>query len=110
MKIKTKISYNCLEAICNLYDVVTEMHAVSPQEYHNEKNYKASIDIINLLFQKLKVTLVKKKKDCKPFSLSLEYFQAYYLVTFLFANKNYFTHEYYQSIVHLFAENLDRSI
>lgn len=110
MKIKTKISYNCLEAICDLYDVVTETHAVNPQEYHTKKDYRASLDIIDLLFEKLKVKLIKKKKGCNPFSLDYQYHQAFFLMTFLRANIHYFTHEYYQTIIYLYATEIDQQL
>lgn len=110
MKVKIKISYNTLDAICRLYDVVTETHAVSPQDYHTSKDYKASINIVNLLFERLKVKLIKKPQNCKPFSLSFDYFQAYFLMVFLRANVNYFNHEYYKSIIYLLTTELDQKL
>lgn len=109
-KIKTKLSYNCLEAMCDLHTIVFDTHATSPQEYHSSKEYRAKLNIVNKVFESLKVKLVKKSKTSKPFNVSYEYHEAYYLMTFLRANIQYFKHEYYQSIIYLYATEIDQQL
>lgn len=110
MKIKSKISYNCLKAICDLYDVVSEVHASNPQDFHYAKDYKAQINIVNKLFEKLKIKLVKKESTSKPSSMQFQYYEAYYLVTFLRANVEFFTEQYYKAIIYLFTTELDQKL
>lgn len=110
MKLKVKISFTCLEAICNLFDAVSETHAANPQDFHFKKEYKAQIDIVNKVFEKLKVTLVKKSKDSKPFNISLEYFQAFYLLLFIRNNLSFIYGQYEQAIIYLLTEDINSKL
>lgn len=111
MKIEAKIQYYTLECICNLYDGIQEVHAVTPLDLHFTKNYKASKSVVSSLILKFKKQLLSKASNCKPFKISLEYYQAYFLITFISAYGDTF----YKGILELtllsqFIEKLDRQL
>ena len=87
---KTKIEMQpaTLNTLCDLYDVVSEQIAYSPCEIQFQKDYKASKNIIDLLFINLKKKLITKQSSKKSFKISLEYFQVYFLVNFISANSS----------------------
>ncbi len=94
-KVKIKMKFDTLQTLCNLYDGICEKEACYPSEIQFSKNYKAAKSIVDLLMISLKKKLITRQKDKKSLSLSLEYFQAYFLVNFIDANST-FLHGIYE--------------
>ncbi len=99
MKIKVKINYNTLKILCDLYDGVCENYVCHPSERHFDKDFRACKNIIDLLFISLKKKIITKQVGCKDFNISLEYYQAYFLVNFLSANVTFLKGIYEQNTV-----------
>ncbi|CAA0144800.1 conserved hypothetical protein [Tenacibaculum maritimum] len=84
-KIKVEIQNYTLNCLCNLHDVVIEEASLYPAEIETTKEYKAVLGLVDKVIIKLKKKLLDKR-SASTFSFGLEYYQAYYLVQFLFAN------------------------
>lgn len=110
MKIETKIQYYTLECICNLYDGVNEILATSPNEFQFTTEYRAAENVVNLLIVKFKTKLLKKSKDCKPFKVSLEYYQAYFLINFISANGSFFKGILERTLLQQFTEKIHQQL
>lgn len=80
IKIDTKIQFYTLECICVLYDGMAEIESLVVVEITDSKEYKAVKNIVHLLVIKFKKKLLSKPENCKPFKISLEYYQAFYLI------------------------------
>lgn len=87
--IKIEVKYATLCILCNLYDVVSEYNACTPKEIQFSKEYKAVMNIIHLLFLKLKRKQLVKNERSKEFHLKFEYHQAYFLLHFIDSNITY---------------------
>ncbi|WP_159288669.1 hypothetical protein [Tenacibaculum maritimum] len=85
-KTKIEMQFETLNTLCNLYDVVSEQIACYPSEIQFQKDYKAAKSVVDILFISLKKKLITKQNSKKPFKISLEYFQVYFLVNFISAN------------------------
>ena len=88
-QISIKIQYYTLECICVLYDGVIE-ESSQFSKIQTSKEYKATLNIVHLLVVKFKKKLLSKPANCKPFKISLEYHQAFYLINFISANGSFF--------------------
>lgn len=91
--IKTKMQLYTLECICTLYDNICKLSESSGLN-HESKEYLVAKNIIDLLILKLKKQILNKKDTKKPFKVSFQYFEAYYLVNFLSSNATCFKGEY----------------
>lgn len=110
MKIKLKIQYNTLKTLCDLYDGVCENYACYPSEIQFQKDFKAAKNVVDLLFISLKKKLIGKQAESKPFSLSFEYFQAYFLLNFLSVNATFFHGIYEQNTLLQFSSKLHQQL
>ena len=109
-KIETKIKYCALECVCNLYDFAKDTTYASLTEIEATKNYKAALNILDLQVIKFKKKLLTKDSNCKPFKVSLEYYQAYFLVNFIFANLDFFNGLYERTLLRNFASKLNQQL
>lgn len=110
MKIKVKIQYNTLKILCDLYDGVCENYACYPSEIQFQKDFKAAKNVVDLLFVSLKKKLITKEINCKPFSVSFEYFQAYFLLNFLSVNATFFRGIYEQNTLLQFSRIIHQEL
>ncbi|CAA0159253.1 hypothetical protein [Tenacibaculum maritimum] len=103
-KISLEISFNILELLCSIHDLVSAEIKNNPSRFHCSKEFKVANNVINLLFISLKKKYIANY-DCKSFNLKLEYYQAYYLGKFISANngKHLGCYEYYL-LLHLLSK------
>lgn len=110
MKIKLKIQYDTLKTLCDLYDAVCENYACYPSEIQFQKDFKAAKNVVDLLFVSFKKKLLNKQVNCKPFNVSFEYFQAYFLLNFLSVNATFFHGIYEQNTLLQFLSKLHQQL
>ncbi len=108
MKISTKIQHYTLECICNLYDGVQEND--TPTEIQLTKEYKSAANILDLLMIDLKKKLLSKSKSKKPFKLSLEYYQSYFLINFISAHGSFFIGILERTLLQQFTEKIHQQL
>lgn len=109
-KIDTKIKYYTLQCICSLHDGISEIESYHAPEVRYSKEFRAANNIINLLVIKFKKKLLNKSENCKPFKISLEYYQAYFLINFISANSKFFTGILEKTLLHQFTQRLHQQL
>ena len=107
---KVKIQYHTLYILCNLYDAVKEMNHCNPSELHFGREFKAIMNLIDILFLKLKKKKLNKSENSKPFAVNMEYYQAYYLVHFINANFHLITPFFEQNLLIQFSGKLHQQL
>ena len=110
VKIEAKIKYYGLECVCNLYDYAKGNTYATLTEIEATKNYKAALNIVELLVIKFKKKLLTKDPNCKPIKISLEYNQAYFLVNFIYANIDFYHGILEKTLLNTFAQKLNQQL
>ncbi len=80
MKVKIKTNYYTLSNLCEMYDVSKEIENMYLKSLMFSKEYRAIKDVCSNLFKKLRKKLIDKENTNKLFSITMEYFEAYFLV------------------------------
>lgn len=107
-KIQVEMKHNILKCLCDLYDGIVEIEKLHPVEIQIEKEYKAVMNIMDILFVSMKTRLLKKNERSKPFKITFQYNQVYYLLNFISANSTFFHGVFERTILRSFAEKLHR--
>ncbi len=82
MKIKTKISYYKLDILCRLWDLTLQVENYDPTDRMLNKEYKATKSVLAKVFKKLLKKHIDKEQGNK-FTISFEYYEAYFLLRFI---------------------------
>ncbi len=83
-KIKLKITYHRLDALCRLWDWALQVENYNPTERMLNKEYKATKNLLSKVFKRLQKKQIDKQEGDK-FTISFEYFEVYFLVRFISA-------------------------
>lgn len=106
-KIKIAIKYSQLQVIVDLYNGILELE---PRSYTRGPEYRATKSILSKVYVKLEKKLIDKKGAVKPFSITLEYYEGYYLNTFLQVGHSFFTGDYEINALRLISDSLNKQL
>ncbi len=94
MKIKIKTNYYTLSNLCEMYDASKEIENMYLKSLMFSKEYRAIKDVCSSLFKKLRKKLIDKENTKKLFTITMEYFEAYFLVRLIQGMSTYLATTY----------------
>jgi hypothetical protein len=110
MKIPIKLQYYTLSCICDVYAAFSEYYAAKPVEIQFSKEYRAAADVIRILVGKFKKKLINREDVKKPFKIQLDYYEAYFLCQFIFANITFINGQLEQTLLHQLASKIHEQL
>lgn len=110
MKVKIEIQQHTLELLCRMYEAVKEYAVLHPAEISFTRDYRAVKSIIDLLMVKLQKKNIDKRTTKKPFKLTFEYYQAFFLKQFIVANHTFIHGVFEQNLLLQLHNKLDAEL
>lgn len=107
IKIKIALKYSQLQVIVDLYNGILE---IEPKSYTKGAEYRAVKSILSRVYVKLEKKLIDKKGTKKPFTVTMEYFEAYYLNNFLAVGFSFFTGDYEINALRLVTDSINKQL